>query len=89
MVKGLTLINAPRWSFCDSARDESREVAIIVHSIAIDSIVDYPIGMERFFGWDAKIKKVCDSVCVNSIMFTVTLYCVYCIMRKFGRGKVA
>lgn len=33
-------------------------VTVIVYSIAIDTIVDYPIGMERFFGWDAKIKKV-------------------------------
>ena len=32
--------------------------------LAIDSMVDYPIGMERFFGWDAKIKKVIMSLCV-------------------------
>jgi len=32
--------------------------------LAIDCMVDYPIGMERFFGWDAKIKKVIMSVCV-------------------------
>ena len=29
-----------------------------VHFLAIESMLEYPIGMERFFGWDAKLKKV-------------------------------
>ena len=49
---------------------------IHLYSVAIDSIVDYPIGMERFFGWDAKIKKVCVCVCVCVRVCVCACVCV-------------
>ena len=59
---------------------------LFVYSIAIDSIVDYPIGMERFFGWDAKAKKV--SLFFTAIFFSMILCCMYCKQLKIGGTKV-